>query len=170
MNNTTLSDIRNTEEREGAKNMLNTLEQFRNYNSYDYIIDLYNYDDNAYICDIVTEESDSNINIYNDDLIEWVKHNYEYIEIANNEFGHVNDFFDQIRQAQYFYNQEQYNTYLKETILTFIYHELLNNNIDEINEDVYNDIESLEAWDFDTVEDVKNKVDELIENINDTME
>ena len=62
--------------------------------------------------DAITELADSNVDIYNSDLLEWVKNNYNYVEEAIDEFGTAKDgegradFIKQIQQGQYLANRE----------------------------------------------------------------
>ena len=72
--------------------------------------------DNGYIGDIIPEIADSNVDIYNDDLMEWAKGNTSYIEDAMREFGTPEDgnghpdFMRIIMQGQYYmYEQDLYN-------------------------------------------------------------
>ena len=67
-----------------------------------------NYDD-GYLCDIITEVADSNIDIYDYNLLEWAKgHLYEIKEAAE-EFGAVEDIIKAIQQGQYYhYTNELY--------------------------------------------------------------
>lgn len=66
-------------------------------------------DNNECLCDLITEYGDSHIDVYNYDLLEWVKYNYTYIDDAISEFGVPEpfDFWDCIRQGQFYkYNKE----------------------------------------------------------------
>jgi hypothetical protein len=62
--------------------------------------------------DIISEVADSNVDVYNYDLLEWVKDNYQYVEEAMSEFGHATndsgdpDFIKQIMQGQYYRNEQ----------------------------------------------------------------
>lgn len=65
----------------------------------------------SYLCDAINEYADGLIDIYYSDLLEWAKYNYEYIEMAIEEFGDVArdnekhvDFMRTIQQGQYLYN------------------------------------------------------------------
>lgn len=44
-----------------------------------------NYSDYQYICDVISEISDSNVDIFYYDLFEWCKENFEYVEKAIGE-------------------------------------------------------------------------------------
>lgn len=62
-----------------------------------------------YICDMISEVADNFVDIYNSDLLDWAKNNYEYIEEAQDEFGTPKDsndnadFFKMISQGEFLY-------------------------------------------------------------------
>ncbi len=67
-----------------------------------------NYDD-GYLCDIIAEVADSNIDIYTYNLLEWAKSHLYEIEEAAKEFGAVEDIIKAIQQGQYYcYTNELY--------------------------------------------------------------
>jgi len=67
-----------------------------------------NYND-GHLCDIITEVADSNIDIYNCDLLEWAKSHLGEIEEAAKEFGATEDIIKAIQQGQFYvYSGELY--------------------------------------------------------------
>ena len=80
----------------------------------------------GYISDIVSELSDSNVDIYNSDLLEWAKDNYSYIDEAVAELGHGKDFINDIQIGQYYYNNNEIYNNLKAYLRYFAYDYLLN--------------------------------------------
>ncbi len=70
-------------------------------------------DDDVY--DKLHEIADSNVDVYNHDLLKWVVGNYSHVEDAISEFGHATDsegkpdFMLQLRQGQYQANIEVLN-------------------------------------------------------------
>lgn len=73
------------------------------------------YSGSAYICDVISEKADSDVDIYTSDLdvdiytsdlLDWAKDHLGDIEDANAEFGTPNDIIKQIIQAQYKVNYD----------------------------------------------------------------
>lgn len=79
----------------------------------------------TYICDAISEQADSEVDIYYSDLFEWAKHNFSYIEEANEELGAPNDIIKQIQQAQFLYNERALYDELEEIILFAVISEAL---------------------------------------------
>ena len=116
--------------------------------------DITNYD-SGYICDVFSEIADSNIDIYTEDLFEWGKENYEYIDYATREFGNPNDIIKQIQQGQYYaFEQELYEN--KFDVVKYFAYSYLRDNEIKINEEQE-----------ECLEDYLSKVDsdERLENI-----
>lgn len=120
-----------------------------------------NYSD-GYICDIIMEIADNNVDIYNSDLLDWAKDNYSYIEDANCEFGipdNGKDFIKQIQQGQYYQiEQDLYNNF-DEMILLFIYNYIQENDIEMTEEQ----LEELELKRFDNNDRLENIIYEIEE-------
>ena len=120
---------------ENKKEIVNILKELKNNNNYLSIdIDSFtDYSDSNYICDIITEITDSNVDIYNSDLLEWLKENYSVVEEANAEFGAPNDIIKQCQQGQYYqYSNEMYEN-LSDYIKLYAYDYILNTlKIEEI--------------------------------------
>lgn len=106
------------------------------------------YSDN-YICDIVNELADSNVDIYNNDLLEWAKHNHNYIDEAVAELGHGKDFINNIQIGQYYYNNNEMYDNLKEYLRYFAYDYLLNTKR----------IENIKDEDIDNIDNELNYID-----------
>ena len=131
-------------------------EYFRDYN-------------NGYICDIITEIADNNIDIYNSDLMDWAKGNTSYIEEALEEFGTPTnnrgqaDFMRIIQQGQYLCNEQDLYNNLEDSLKFFMYDYIEKElKIKELTEE-QND--NLLDWDFsDNNEHLENLI-EHIENI-----
>ena len=91
-------------------------------NTSDEIIRLFEeYSGSNYICDAISERSDSMIDIYYYDLFEWAKHNFDEIEAANEELGCPNDIIKQIQQAQFLVFERELYEYLEAGILWAVY-------------------------------------------------
>lgn len=120
--------------------------------------------DNGYICDIITEIADNNIDIYYYDLFEWAKNNFSYITEANEEMGTPTDIIKQIQQGQYYANERNLYENLEESLQFFMYDYIEKYlNIKEITEEQN---ENLLDWDFS---DNNEKLENLIDHINEIL-
>lgn len=120
--------------------------------------------DNGYICDIITEIADNNIDIYYYDLFEWAKNNFSYITEANEEMGTSTDIIKQIQQGQYYANEKELYENLDESLQFFMYDYIEKYlDIKEISE---NQNDDLLDWDFT---DNNEKLENLIEHINEVL-
>lgn len=117
--------------------------------------------DCGYICDIITEIADNNVDLYTADLLEWVPDNYSYIEEANIELGTPNDFLKQIQQGQYYYYERNLYDNLEDILKNYMYNYIEKYlDIEEITEEQR---EKLLDWDFT---DNNKSLGNLIEHIN----
>lgn len=123
---------------------------------------------NGYICDIISEIADNNVDIYNYDLIEWAKDNYNYIDDAVAEFGVDTqnfDFWGIIRQGQYLYNDNDLYENLEDSLKFYMYDYIEKTlNIKEITEEQNDNL-----LDFD-FSDNNEELGNLIEHIDEVME
>ena len=116
---------------------------------------------NGYICDIIMEVCDNNVDIYNSDLWEWAKGNDYYIEEAIKNFGIDSNNFNLMQlfqQGQYYYYEEICYNNLDDIIEYLI---LSNLNVEEINDTVYDEILNISGQ-----EDNNAKIEDYIEKIN----
>lgn len=127
--------------------------------------------DNGYIGDIITEIADSNVDIYNNDLMEWAKGNTSYIEDAMREFGTPEDdngnpdFMRLIMQGQYYmYEQDLYNNL--EDILKYWAYSYIEDTykLTELTEEQNDEIEFLNYNNFEELEDIKNELENIFES------
>lgn len=115
----------------------------------------------GYICDIITEIADNNVDIYYYDLFEWAKNNFSYINEANEEMGAPNDIIRQIQQGQFLYNERNIFENLEDSLKMFMYDYIEKDlKILEITEKQNDD---LLEWDFT---DHNERLENLIEHIN----
>lgn len=119
---------------------------------------------NGYICDIIMEIADNNIDIYYNDIFEWAKSNIGYIEEALDEFGTPQDsngkadFIRIIQQGQYYANEQDLYENLKDKILFRIYDYLQHDlEIAAITEEQQAKIEAL------NVEDNNERLENLLQ-------
>lgn len=118
----------------------------------------------SYICDAISEQADSNIDIYYSDLFEWAKHHFGEIEEANEELGAPNDMIKQIQQAQFLYNERQLYDELEEIILYAVLLEA-KEHAEEVTKEQFGELlEIAEHLDnSDRFDDIKDAVKEVFE-------
>lgn len=140
------------------------------------VLDLFDeavgYNEDSYICDVITEVSDSNVNIYNSDLLKWSADNYSYIEDAISEFGFAKnsegepDFIKCIQQGQYLYYKELFYDNLDSFIQYYKLNYLKDNGIIEIDDQIIDDVESTSCDDNSTLQDVIDEINEILKEGN----
>lgn len=122
-----------------------------------------------YICDVISEIADSNIDIYYADLFEWCKHNYEWVEeaIAQGLCDLQNpDIPKMIQAGQYEYNTqdlyENLDSIMLNYCLNYIEHDL---ELTEITQEQFEKIENkcTNVDNNDTLEDFEDFLKELFE-------
>lgn len=122
-----------------------------------------------YISDLFCEYADNRVDVYNSNLLEWAKYNYEYIEEAIDEYGDVAkdpsgraDFMRTIQQGQFLYYERQLYEDAEDIIKLLAINYLLENE-DEVETEMDNDRidEMLDDIDVDTndrMSDIKDVV------------
>ena len=122
--------------------------------------------DSGYICDIISEISDSHVDIYYYNLFEWAKNNFSIIEEANEELGAPNDITKQIQQGQYIqYEREMYDN-IDDMIQLFIYDYIYNDlNIEEITEEQKEEIDVLNYDNNDKLENIIDDINEILKEL-----
>lgn len=125
--------------------------------------DFIDYSD-GYIGDIIMDIADNNVDIYTQDLLDWIPDNYSYIEEANQEMGVPDDFIKQIQQGQYYFNERNIYEHL-EDILKYYMYDFIENNLD-IKEITEEQNERLLDFDFN---DNNELLENLIEHINEVL-
>lgn len=114
----------------------------------------------GYICDIITEISDSHIDIYYDNLFEWCKNNFDYVNDWVAECGSSGDIIKDIQGGQYQQISGELYENMEEMLLLFAYDYLFTNEI------ILND-EQLEELESDiSIMDNSNRLEEIIDKIN----
>lgn len=89
----------------------------------------------GYICDAISEYADSQIDVYNYDLIEWAKTHICEIDEAVDELGKPDSFIGYIQQGQYVYYERMIYDELDKGIEYAVYKTLLDNGVEEITEE-----------------------------------
>lgn len=121
--------------------------------------------DSGYICDIISEIGDRNIDIYYYDLFEWAKGNFDYINEANEELGQPNDIIQQIQQGQYLQITNDLYDNFDDMIKLFIYDYIYNNlEIEEITEEQEEEIDLLNFDNNNTLEEVIDEITNILES------
>lgn len=142
----------------------------------DEVLDLFdtgvNYNGCYYICDMITEVADSYVDIYNSDLLDWAKNNYNYIEEALDELGTPQDnngkadFFQMIRQGQYLYYDNLFCDNLDNFIKYYVLKYLIDNKIN-IDDEKLEELLKVDSTDIDSndyLEDIDNYVEEFLKD------
>lgn len=136
----------------------------KNFESYEeYITEYYNYQND--VDDIIHDIADNNVDIYNYDLLEWAKDNYNYIEDYVKEFGIDSqnfDFIGIIRGGQYLYiEQTLYNN--KELMLEYLaYYILDDKGITEIEEEKATEISMIDFDRIETIDELEEEIDNIL--------
>lgn len=118
----------------------------------------------GYICDVITEISDNNIDIYYYNLFEWCKNNFSYVNDWIDECGSSGDIIKDIQGGQFKQISNELYENMEEMLLLFAYDYLYNNNIklnDEQLEELEEDIARLDNNDrlediIEIIEDMRN--------------
>lgn len=121
--------------------------------------------DNGYICDIITEIADNHVDMYRSDLLDWARVNYDYIDEANEELGRPDDFFGEIRQGQFLYNEHDLYDNLEDSLKLFAYVYIQNVlGIEEITEKQNEDLLDYDYTDNnDELENIIDHIKEVFE-------
>lgn len=118
----------------------------------------------GYICDVITEIADNNVDIYYSDLFEWCKGNFGYVNDWIAECGSSGDIIKDIQGGQYKQISDELYENMEEMLLLFAYNYLFTNGI------ILND-EQLEELESDiSIMDNNNTLDEIIDVINEKTE
>ena len=140
------------------------------------VLDLFNsgvdYNGCYYIYDMISDVANSFVDIYNSDLLDWAKNNYEYIEEALDEFGTPTDsngranFFEIISQGEYLYYERLFYDNLDDFIKYYVLKYLIDNkiNIDDDNLNRLLDINSNDIDNNNYLKDIDSYVEEFLKD------
>lgn len=144
---------------EKLKKIKERKEELKN-NLYDtYCDNICDYSD-GYICDIISEISDNNIDVYYYNLFEWCKTNFSYVNDWIVECGSSGDIIKDVQGGQYKQISEELYENMEEMLLLFTYDYLYKNEI------ILND-EQLEELESDiSIMDNNDRLEEIIDKIN----
>lgn len=124
---------------------------------------LNDYRGSTYICDAISERADSNVDVYNYDLIEWAKSHICEIDEAAEELGKPDSFIGYIQQAQYLFNERNLYEGLESAIILYAW-KIASERVEEVTEE---QAEKLDAMDSiidnnNRVEDIESEVLEIL--------
>ena len=120
--------------------MINTTEKFKQLrneaddNTIEAFGMLNDYRGSTYICDAISERADSNVDVYNFDLIEWAKSHIAEIDEAAEELGKPDSFIGYIQQAQFLFNNRNLYAGLESAIILQAW-ELASERVEEVTEE-----------------------------------
>lgn len=124
-------------------------------------------DDSSYICDSISEYADSQVDIYYSDRAKWFAENWEKVDEAIAELGKSDNIMQDIATAQYLDNSNTLYHHLDDIKQALVVKYLKNDlGFETIDEDLLDEIfESIEDIDSgDRLNDLKDKVDEILED------
>lgn len=120
---------------------------------------------NGYICDIITEIADNEVDIYTKDLLTWLVDNYTIVEEANNEYGTPNDIIKQIQQGQFYNNSNELYEDFENMILLYAYNYLHDEEIllnDEELEELEEELKNIDN--NNELEEIHDIIKNIIDN------
>lgn len=142
----------------------------------DEVLDLFengvDYNGCCCICDMITEVADSSVDVYNDDLLDWAKNNYDFIEDALDEFGTPQDsngkadFFQMIRQGEFLYYDNLFYDNIDNFIKYYVLKYLIDNKI-SIDDEKLEELLEVDSTDIDNndyLEDIDDYVEEFLKD------
>lgn len=149
--------------------MINTTEKFGQLhneaddNTIEALDMLNDYRGSSYICDAISERADSNVDIYNYNLIEWAKSHIAEIDEAAEELGKPDSFIGYIQQAQFIVNERNLYEGLKSAIILYAW-KIARERVEEVTEE---QAEKLDAMDLiidnnNRVENIEDEVKQIL--------
>ena len=121
------------------------------------------YRDSTYICDAISERADSNVDIYNCDLIEWAKSHICEIDEAADELGKPDSFIGYIKQAQFIVNERNLYDGLESAIILYAWR-IASERIEEVTEEQADKLDAMDSIidNNNRVEDIESEVLEIL--------
>jgi hypothetical protein len=126
---------------------------------------------NEYVDDRIHDIADSNVDVYYSGLLDWISENrgeaVEYIEDSVAEFGIDSNnfnFWKLLQSGQYLmYERELYDN-KKETLLLWALNYIKEEkNIEELEDDVFEEIEDIDFDKFDKFSEIENEIDNILD-------
>lgn len=118
-----------------------------------------------YISDIISEIADSNIDIYNYDLLQWCANdlnNIYYCDRAKDELG-ANDLISMLQGGQYLQITDDLYENLENILENYMYYYIENYlELEEITEEQNNSLLSFNFTDCDKLEEIEEHATEIL--------
>ena len=116
---------------------------------------LNDYRGSSYICDAISERADSNVDVYNYDLIEWAKNHICEIDEAAEELGKPKSFIGYIQQAQFIFNERNLYEGLESAIILQAW-KIASERVEEVTEEQADELDAM-----DSIIDNNNRVEDI---------
>lgn len=126
---------------------------------------------NEYVDDRIHDIADSNVDIYYSGLLDWISENrgeaVEYIEESVAEFGIDSksfDFWKLLQSGQYLMYERQLYDNKKDTLLLWALNYIKEEkNIEELEDDVFEEIEDIDFDKFDKFSEIETEIDNILD-------
>lgn len=124
---------------------------------------LNDYRGSTYICDAISERADSNVDIYNWDLIEWAKSHICEIDEAAEELGKPESFIGYIQQAQFIVNERNLYEGLEKAIILHAW-KIASERVEEVTEEQADRLDAMDSIidNNNRVEDIESEVKNIL--------
>ena len=129
--------------------------------SRDFVYD-YDLDNSDYICDAFMECANSKVDFYYSSILDWARDNISQVNRGIEEFGSSGDIFKDLQASQYLCNSEDLYEDYSNIILYLICEYLVSLDIEELNDEEW---EEIETEDFDHNDRFSDVLDWLKDNI-----
>lgn len=149
--------------------MINTKEKFEQLrneaddNTIEALYMLNDYRGSSYICDAISERADSNVDVYNCDLIEWAKSHICEIDEAAEELGKPESFIGYIQQAQFIVNERNLYEGLEKAIILHAW-KIASERAEEVTDEQAEKLDIMDSIidNNNRVEDIESEVLEIL--------
>ena len=143
-----------------TKNKYEELRNEANDNTIEALYMLNDYRGSSYICDAISERADSNVDVYNYDLIEWAKSHICEIDEAAEELGKPDSFIGYIQQAQFIVNERNLYEGLESAIILHAW-EIASERVEEVTQEQADRLDAM-----DSIIDNNNRVVDIESEVN----
>ena len=123
-----------------------------------------------YVDDRIHDIADYNVDVYYSGLLDWISENrseaVEYIEESVAEFGIDSknfDFWKLLQSGQYLMYERQLYDNKKDTLLLWALNYIKEEkNIEELEDDVFEEIENIDFDKFDKFSEIETEIDDIL--------